>query len=151
MLVQWWLGPEHENEYKLVHIPEGRVEPSKIRSSIYSVYSFFPKRHRLLGVRLPSSRSNAQQLRLFLSIALDGGDTTSLPFIPCSGSFEAEISPDEALIAYPCDHFVVGIGALAGDTAHNRETTVTVSHPEGNPSTAWVNVGPAAVLGWIAR
>ncbi len=150
VLVQWWLGPGYENEYKLVHLPEGRVEPTKIRGSIYALYAFFPKRHRLLGVRRSSSRSNAQQLS-FLSIAVDGGDATSLPLMPCSTSFEAEISPDETLIAYPCDHFVVGIGALAPDTAHNRETTVTLSHPEGNPFTAWVNVGPAEVLGWIVR
>jgi len=143
VLVRWWLGPEYENEYKLVHVPEGRVEPSKIRGSIYSLYSFFPKRHRLLGVRRPSSR--------FLSIAVDGGGATSLPLIPCSTSFEAEISPDETLIAYPCDRFVVGIGALAPDTAHNRETTVRVGHPEGNFLTDWVDVGPAAVLGWIVR
>jgi len=151
VLVRWWLGPEYENEYKLVHVPEGRVERSKIRGSIYSLYSFLPKRHRLLGVRRPSSRSNAPQLRRFLSIAVDGSDATSLPLIPCSTSFEAEISPDETLIAYPCDHFVVGIGALARDTVHNRETTVTVSHPEGSFLTAWVDVGPAAVLGWIVR
>jgi len=150
VLVQWWLGPGYENEYKLVHVSEGRIEPSKLRGSIYALYSFFPKRHRLLGVRRSSSRSNNQQLT-FLSIAVDGGDATSFPLTPCNTSFEAEISPDETQIAYPCDHFVVGIGALARDSAHNRETRVTVGHPEGNFLRTWVDVGPAAVLGWIVR
>ncbi len=133
LLVPRWPGPEHETEYDLVHVPEARIEKTGIQGLIYS---FLPKSNRLLGVHLIYDKRYAAPLRQFFSMALPGRETIDLSLPQCRESWHAEVSPDEKLIAYPCDQGIL-IGVLAGPNERTDRRTVPV--------------GPAEVLGWIVK
>ena len=133
VLIPRWPGPGHETEYDLAHIPEARIEKTEIRGN---VYSFLPKSDRVLGVRLTYDKSNASPLRQFFSMALSGRDAVNLLLPQCRESWHAEVSPDERLIAFPCNQGIV-IGALATGDEKKSEREVPV--------------GRAEVIGWIAR
>jgi len=133
VLVRRWPGPEHETQYDLIHLPEGRVERTGINGEIYS---FFPKSNRVLGVHLIYDRSSASPLRQFFSMAFREREAVNLSLPPCRGSWHAEVSPDETLIAYPCDEKIV-IRSLAQGDEPKGETTVAVGHAE--------------VIGWIVK
>ena len=133
VLVRRWPGPEHETQYDLIHLPEGRVERTGINGEIYS---FFPKSNRVLGVHLIYDRSSASPLRQFFSMAFPEREAVNLSLPPCRGSWHAEVSPDETLIAYPCDEKIV-IRSLAQGDEPKGETTVAVGHAE--------------VIGWIVK
>ncbi len=133
VLLRRWPGPEHETEYDLIHIPEGRVERTGISGEIYS---FFPASNRLLGVHLIYDGSKSSPLYQFFSMALPGREAVNLSLPPCSESWHAAVSPDEKLIAYPCNQSIV-IRPLARGEEHGGETNVAV--------------GNAEVLGWIVK
>jgi len=134
VLVRRWPGPEHKTEYDFVHVSPERIEATGIRGEIYS---FFPKSNRLLGVHLSYDGSTASPRRRFYSMALPSRETLDLPLPECSEAWHAEVSPDEKLIAYPCDDRNVVIAALAG----------------GDSGKATREVPPAggSVLGWIIK
>jgi hypothetical protein len=158
LLVPRWPGPEHETEYDLVHIPEERVvhipEERIERAGIQArreqgprpltrlppprnlIYSFFPNSNRLLGVHLTYDTSSLSPLRQFFSMALPGYEAVDLSLPQCRECWQAEVSPDEKLIAYPCDQGIL-IGLLAG--------------PKERTGQRRVPVGRAEVLGWIVK
>ncbi len=133
LLVPRWPGPEHDTQYDLVHIPEARIERTGIQGLIYS---FLPKSNRLLGAHLTYEKPYAAPLRQFFSMALPGHEAIDLLLPQCRESWHAEVSPDEKLIAYPCDQGIV-IRVLAG--------------PNERPGQMTVPVGRTEVLGWIAK
>jgi len=133
VLIRRWSGPEHETEYDLADILEARIERTGIRGQIYS---FLPKTNRLLGAHLIYDKSNASPRRQFFSMALRERDPVNLPLPQCRESWHAEVSPDEKLIAFPCNQGIV-IGTMAGD--------------DEKKSRREVPVGRAEVIGWIAK
>lgn len=134
LLVPRWPGPDSETVYNLVHVRDGRIQATALKGDIYSL---LPRSGRLLAVRLTYDKSEASPVRQFFSMDPDGRDTLTLPLPPCRGSWYGEVSPDEALIAYPCGDQTVVIGALAGGAGSRPERAIPV--------------GTGNVIGWIAR
>jgi hypothetical protein len=137
LLVARWPGPEYKTQYELVHLPEGRVERTQMSDERYSgfpkdeIYSFFPKSERLLGVHLLYDGSSASPLRRFFSMAPTRRDTLDLSLPPCRGSWHAEVSPDERLIAYPCNKDQdIEIAGLARGEGRQSDTNVAVGRAE---------------------
>jgi hypothetical protein len=133
VLVRRWSGPEHETQYDLIHVQERRVERTGMSGEIYSL---FPKSNRFLGVHLLYDRSNASPLRAFFSMTVSGRDTVNFSLPVCREAWHAKVSPDESLIAFPCNQGIV-IGALARGEGHKSDINVPV--------------GRVTVIGWIRR
>ena len=132
VLVRRWPGPEHKTEYDFVYVSPERVEATGIRGEIYS---FFPKSNRLLGVHLLYDGSSASPRRRFFSMALPSREALDLPVPQCSEAWHAEVSPDEELIAYPCDSHIV-IAPLAGGDSGKAAREVPL---EGGSVLGWIN------------
>ncbi len=133
ILIRRWSGPEYETEYDIAHLPEARIERTGIRGEIYS---FLPKSGRLLGAHLIYDKSNTSPRRQFFSMALPGQDPVNLPLPLCREAWQAEVSPDEKLIAFPCKQGIL-ISALAGGEEKRNGMEVPV--------------GRAEVIGWIVK
>ena len=134
LLVPRWPDPDSETVYDLVRVRDGRIQATALKGEIYSL---LPRSGRLLAVHLMYDSSQTAPVRQFFSMDLDGRDTLNVPLPPCRGSWYGEVSPDEALIAYPCGDQSVVIGALAGGPG---------SQPERE-----IPVGRGNVIGWIVK
>lgn len=133
VLVRRWPGPEHETQYDLICVRDRRVERTGMSGEIYS---FFPTSDRFLGAHWLYDRSDTSPRRGFFSVAVSGRDTVNLSLPLCRDAWHANVSPDESLIAYPCNQGIV-MSALARGEGHKSDVNVAV--------------GRVTVIGWIVR